>query len=124
MKSIIKFACLYFIFTCALLICLDFETQTQRASELEDAVSISMRNVLKASTYAPLYEMKSNDMSSEFIRNFAQNINGDGTFVVTIKEADKLGILDVKVKESFIHNNGHAGEKTLRRTMVVEQYEP
>lgn len=124
MKTSLQFAGLFFIFTCVLLICLDMETQTQRESELEEATSLSMRNVLKASTYAPMYEMNQQDMSSEFLRHFAENINGDGDFTITIQEADRLGILDVSIAEHFTHNNGVANQRELHRIMFVEQYLP
>lgn len=122
MKSLIKFAGLFFMFLCTLLVMMDIDNVTARKSEVEDALSLSMRNTLKASNISPMYEMDSSHMRSELIRSFAENINGDGTFEVSIYEADSKGILDVHVKETFLHNNQQMGEETLHRTMIVEDY--
>lgn len=120
MKSLIKFAGLFFMFICTILVILDIDQVSARHSEMEDALSLSMRNTLKASTYAPMYEMNGQNMRSEFIRNFAENINGDGVFEVSIYKANPQGILDIDVKESFKHNNDSLGNISLHRTLLVE----
>lgn len=120
MKSLIKFAGLFFMFICTILVILDIDHVSARHSEMEEALSLSMRNTLKASTYAPMYEMNEQNMRSEFIRNFAENINGDGVFEVSIYKANPQGILDIDVKESFKHNNDSLGNMSLHRTLLVE----
>lgn len=122
MKSVVKYAGLFFLFICTILISVDIQTQTERRSELEDALALSMRNTLKASTFTPMYEMSESDMRIEFIRNFAENINGDGTFTIAVQRTSRLGLLDVKVQETFAHNNGREGQMNLQRTLLVEEY--
>ncbi len=122
MKSLIKFAGLFLMFSVTILIVTDMNNTTARREEMEDALSLSMRNTLKASDIAVMYELDEQDMRSELIRNFAENINGDGTFTLIIHEASASGLLDVSVQETFMHNNAFTDTKTLRRTLLVERY--
>ncbi|MCI9312501.1 MAG: hypothetical protein HFE68_03960 [Erysipelotrichaceae bacterium] len=122
MKSLIQFAALFFMFTCTLMMTTDMMNTTARKEELEDALSLSMRNTLKASQIACMYDMEEQDMRSELIRNLADNINGDGTFTVVIHEASEQGLLDVSVREQFLHNNAQSTSGQLRRTLLAERY--
>lgn len=122
MKSILKYAGLCVLFICSLLIMNDISSTTLRKEEMEEALQLSMRNTLKASTYSPMYDMNKQDMNVEFIRYLANNINTDGDFEVVIHHSDPIGILDVKLKALFMHNNGQAGMRELRRTLLVESF--
>lgn len=122
MKSLIKFAGLFFLFTCTLLIIGDVLGANERKEEIEEALSLSMRNTLKASDIAVMYDMDEQDMRSELIRNLAENINGEGTFTVIIHEASDKGLLDVSITERFRHNNAKVTSGILHRTLLVERY--
>jgi len=122
MKSLMKFAGLFFMFSCTLLVVTDIMNENARESEIEDALSISMRNTLKASHISVMYDMDEQNIRTELIRNLAENINGDGTFTVTIYESSDKGLLDVSVDEAFVHNNKEWDHGTLRRTLLVETY--
>lgn len=122
MKSILKYAGLCVLFLCSLLIVNDISSTTIRKEEMEEALQLSMRNTLKASTYSPMYDVYKQDMNIELIRNLAENINTDGDFEVIIHHSDPIGLLDVKLRTLFTHNNGQAGMRELRRTLLVEEF--
>lgn len=120
MKSAIKLAGLFFMFSCTMLMILDMQNVTSRRDEIEEALSISLRNTLKASTLTPMYEMNTQDMQSEFVRNFVKNVNIDGEFDIIVNEVDERGIMDVKIRNYFTHNNGKPGVQEVRKTLLVE----
>ena len=120
MKSIIKYACLFFLFTSTFLIMTDIEQRTTRKDEMEEALSISMRNTLKASTYSPMYEMDERDMQVELIRNLGENITTDSAFNIKVMGISKEGLLDIQLHALFTHNNGVLGSETIRKSLIVE----
>lgn len=123
MKSILKYAGLCVLFICSLLIESDIANTTLRKEEMEEGLQLSMRNTLKSSTYSPMYEVSKQEMNAEFIRYLADNINTDGDFEVIIHHSDPtIGLLDVKLRTRFTHNNGQEGMRELRRTSLVEKF--
>lgn len=122
MKSILKYAGLCVLFICTLLTVHDISSITIRSEEMEEALQLSMRNTLKSSTYSPMYEVSEQEMKIELIRYLADNINTDGDFEVIIHQSDPIGLLDVKLRTLFTHDNGQNDMRELRRTLLVEKF--
>lgn len=121
MKSTIKFAGLFFLFICSFLVVLDIQQVSARNDGMEEALSSSMRNTLKSSNVDSMYEVNERDMQVEFLRNFANSYNNDGTIQVSFITASKEGLLDVEIENEFVHNNGAIGKRSIRKTLIVEQ---
>lgn len=120
-KASIKFAGLFFLFCCTFLVIANMQTQLHRQEDMEDALSISMRNSVKAAAYTPLYAMTPQDMQVELIRNLAENLHSDGTIDVIVYEAQSEGLLDVGLRNHFTHNNGVWDTREVRKTLLLEQ---
>lgn len=120
MKSIVKYGCLGFCVTILLLFCIDQTQQIERKQEIEDGLSISLRDTLKASTYSPMYNVSDKEMSAELLRSLAQTINTDGNFDIYIYGKSNKGLLDVQLVENYKHMNGKQGLKSIRKTLIVE----
>ena len=120
-KSSIKFAGLFFIFCCTFLLVTNMQTQLHRQEDMEEALSISMHNSVKAAAYTPVYAMSNQDMQVELIRNLAENLHSDGTVDVIIYEAQKEGLLDVCLRSHFPHNNGVWDIEEVRKTLLLER---
>lgn len=123
MKNAIKFACLFLMFMCVILVSVDMFGVQDRKQELEESVSLSMRNTLKASNVNKLYDVSDEEMSAEFIRNLADNINTDSALDIYINELSLDGIIDTKVRATFTHVNGQQGTREVRKTLILEDYE-
>lgn len=123
MKTVFTFGTLFLIFMITLLIQMDINSILTRKTELQDATQISMRNVLKANSINKMYEMTEEEMNVELIRNMAENINTDSEVRINILETNKNGLMDIVATSTFQHLNGVEGSRSIRKTMLVEQYE-
>lgn len=122
MKSILKYSGLTVMAIITLLITMDINSVTTRKDEMEESLTVSMRNTLKATNIYSMYEISDEEMTAEFIRNFADNVNTDSDFDIYINETSTQGIIDAKVRSKFKHLNGENGSKEVRKTLISEEY--
>lgn len=123
MKSVIKYSILLICFSVSILLLMDINSISQRKSEMEDAVEISMRNSLKAVGIHKMYAVDESGMEAELLREFASNINSDTDYTLRIMDISRDGLLDVELIADFIHMNGVRDQRRLRKTMIIEAYD-
>ena len=68
MKSVIKYSILFICFSITILLMMDINSISQRKSEMEDAVEISMRNSLKAVGIHKMDPVDEAGMEAELLR--------------------------------------------------------
>ena len=123
MKSVIKYSILLNCFSVSILLLMDINSISQRKSEMEDAVEISMRNSLKAVGIHKMYAVDESGMEAELLREFASNINSDTDYTLRIMDISRDGLLDVELIADFVHMNGVRDQRRLRKTMIIEAYD-
>lgn len=123
MNSIIKYGVLLISFTISILLLMDINSISQRKSEMEDAVEISMRNALKAACINKMYPVSEEGMEAELLRELAGNVNTDTDYTLRIFDVSVDGLLDVELVADFAHMNGAEDQRKLRRTMIIEAYD-
>mgnify|MGYP006964446827 FL=1 len=123
MKSVIKYSILLICFSVSILLLMDINSISQRKSEMEDAVEISMRNSLKAVGIHKMYAVDESGMEAELLREFASNINSDTDYTLRIMDISRDGLLDVELIADFVHMNGVRDQRRLRKTMIIEAYD-
>lgn len=122
MKSIIKYSAVFIMFVITLLVTMDINSISQRKAELNDSLSTAERNVLKGSNINKMYDMSESDMKVELIRNIAENMNTDNDITVKIHDVNKAGLVDASVTAEFKHLNGKPDTRTVRKTVIVEEW--
>lgn len=90
---------------------------------MNDSIGISERNVLKANNINKIYELSEEEMTIELIRNIGSNTNVDKNMDVYVHDVKEEGLIDVSLKSTFEHLNGKEDVRTVRKTMIVEEYE-
>lgn len=110
------------MFVVTILSVIDINYVSQLQSEMNDNAEISMRNVLKGKKINPMYTMSEKDMEIELIRNIGMNTNTDNEITVNIIGINENGMIDLSLKSNFNHTNGKKDNRTIRKTMIVEQY--
>lgn len=121
MKGIAAVSLLGLIALMTLGISMDISSVTNRESELDDTLTTSMRNTLKASNINKMYVITEAELSAELMRNIAENINTDAAVDVYIMDSSLDGLLDVNLSASFDHLNGIHDTKSIRKTLLVEK---
>ena len=105
-----------------LLVMLDIHSINLRKSEMQETASISMYNTLTGLGIHKMYEMDEAIMEAELIREFANNINTDSGYTLNVYDLSKEGLIDVGIIMDFIHLNGTKDQRSLRKTMILEEY--
>ncbi|MEG1169026.1 MAG: hypothetical protein RSC93_07280 [Erysipelotrichaceae bacterium] len=123
MKTIIQYSVLTFIFLITLLLVMNISFISAMKSEMNDSIGISERNVLKANNINKIYELSEEEMTIELIRNIGSNTNVDKNMDVYVHDVKEEGLIDVSLKSTFEHLNGKEDVRTVRKTMIVEEYE-
>lgn len=123
MKSVIKYSLLFIMFVCVLLISMDINSIDTRKNELQQTAEISMRNVLKGTTINKMYPMDKRLMNAELVRNIVENVNTDSDITINVLDINNRGIIDLNLISSFTHLNGVKDSRSIRKTMITEQYE-
>lgn len=122
MKTMMKYSIILLCFVMVLLVMLDIHSITLRKSEMEETASISMYNTLTGLGIHKMYEMDEAIMEAELIREFANNINTDSGYTLNVYDLSKEGLIDVGIIMDFIHLNGTKDQRSLRKTMILEEY--
>lgn len=121
MKGIVAVSLIGLMGVATLSIAMDNSTVTTRKAELEDTLTTSMWNTLKASNIYQMYDVTDQEMSAELLRNIAENMNSDSALDIYIYERSNKGILDVELQGSFKHLNGQTGIRETRKTLVYDK---
>lgn len=120
MNKLIVFSSLSIMALISIFAVMNTNSNTDRKAEIEDSLTISMRDTLKATNVYKMYNINDQEMSAEFLRNFAQNINTDGDMDIYINESSTKGLLDVKVRETHTNINGKQTSEETRKTLILE----
>lgn len=121
MKGIVAVSLIGLMGVATLSIAMDNSSVTTRKAELEDTLTTSMWNTLKASNVYQMYDVTDQEMSAELLRNIAENMNSDTSLDVYIYERSNKGILDVGLQGTFKHLNGENGIRETRKTLVYDK---
>lgn len=121
MKNLIKYAGFTIMALITIIVVMDINGVTTRHTEIEEGLTSSMYSTLKGTNVYKMYAISDNEMSAEFLRNLAENINTDSTLDVYINGASNKGVLDVTLQASYNHLNGQADDIITRKTLIYDR---
>lgn len=130
MKGIAAVVLLGIIGVATLGITMDINNVTSVKAVLDDSLTNSIWSTLKSSNVYNMYDINDQQMSVEFIRYFAENMNEtsadhdhmfDQGLDIYIYNATTKGLMDIKVTGSFSHLNGENGSREVRKTLLLEK---
>lgn len=95
-----------------------------RQNELKRAVDSALQDTVENQFDNTTYKVNSNDeLTADFMEYLLVQINSDCTVVVNVLDVDyQKGLLSVEVIEKYKHPIGTEGQVSVKRTVIMEQY--
>lgn len=101
---------------------LSIESKSERADELNRAVSAAVKQTVEYSQKEGKNVISSKEeMVAEFVHLLFASLNNKGDIEIEVMSADyEEGLLDVEVTENFKYPNGKNGSVSVRKTAIYE----
>lgn len=96
-----------------------------RQNELNDAVNNAMKETVENQFNDKTYSVSSDDeFVADFMESLLVQINSDCAVTIQVLDVDYAkGLLSVEVTETFQHPIGTQGQVSVKRTIIMEQYQ-
>lgn len=96
-----------------------------RQNELNRAVDSALKDTVENQFDPTTYSVNSNEeLVADFMEALLVQINSNSSVMVQVLDVDyQKGLLSVEVKETFQHPIGTQGQVTVKRTVIMEQYQ-
>ena len=96
-----------------------------RQNELNDAVNNAMKETVENQFNDKTYSVSSDDeFVADFMESLLVQINSDCAVTIQVLDVDYAkGLLSVEVTETFQHPIGTQGKVSVKRTVIMEQYQ-